>query len=103
MIFKIFLPKNLAKTLAFLCSNCCYFFAKNDHSIGIFAEKLAKIAEIYDHNIDPILTHRPQFIRLLLPLSRSNPPSNHVAAFSVDFTASRKNKKITHNRPCFYF
>jgi hypothetical protein len=60
MIFKLFLPKILPKILSFVCSN---FFCKNviitlvfEKNANFFAEnrrKLAKIAEICDHNIDP--------------------------------------------------
>jgi hypothetical protein len=61
MIFKIVSPKNSAKKLAFLTQNkgklgkiliITLFFEKN---ANLFAEKLAKIAENCNHNIDPSL------------------------------------------------
>jgi hypothetical protein len=59
MIFKkISSPKNSAKKLAFLTQNKAKFW-KNDHNIGFwekrqfFHRKLGKIAENYNHNIDP--------------------------------------------------
>jgi hypothetical protein len=63
MILKIFSPKNLAKILAFFCSNYYYFLQKFDHNIGfrekaIFCRKLAKNATNYDHNIDPRARHK---------------------------------------------
>jgi hypothetical protein len=61
MIFKIVLPKNLAKILAFFAQNTASFFQKSDHNIGInekrqfFRRKFAKIAENCDHNFDPLI------------------------------------------------
>jgi hypothetical protein len=59
MIFKIFSPKNLAKKLTFLTQNKAKFWKKIDHNIcfrekrQVFRQKLGKIAENCDHNIDP--------------------------------------------------
>jgi hypothetical protein len=59
LILKIFSQKNIGKKLAFLTQNkakLCKFliitlvFEKN---AKFFCRKLAKIAENYDHNIDP--------------------------------------------------
>jgi hypothetical protein len=59
MILKIFSPKNSAKKLAFLTRNnakickiliITLVFEKN---VNFFDEKLSKIAENCDHNIDP--------------------------------------------------
>jgi hypothetical protein len=59
MIFKIFLPKNLAKKLACFAQTTSSFCKNCDHNIGFwekrqfFRRKLGKIAENCDHNIDP--------------------------------------------------
>jgi hypothetical protein len=48
------------RKLAFLYSKYCYFVQKTDHNIGFqekrrfCSRKLGKIAEISDHNIDPL-------------------------------------------------
>jgi hypothetical protein len=59
-ILKIFSPKNLAKILAFFalatasfCKNLIITLVFVKKSANSFAEKLAKIAENCDHNIDP--------------------------------------------------
>jgi hypothetical protein len=63
MILKIFLPKNLAKNLAFFTQTTASFFAKieynNDFSEKrqLFRRKLAKNSENCDHNIDPRCTY----------------------------------------------
>jgi hypothetical protein len=54
MILKIFLPKNLAKKLAFLAQTSATFGKKIDHDIVFFSPELAKIAKNCDRNIDPI-------------------------------------------------
>jgi hypothetical protein len=51
----------LEKKLAFFALTNASFFQKNYHNIGFFEKrqnfrrKLAKIAENYDHNIDPLI------------------------------------------------
>jgi hypothetical protein len=63
MILKIFSPKNLAKMFAFFAQTIVSFCKNCDHNIGfrekrqIFSRKLAKIAEICDHNIEPWTGH----------------------------------------------
>jgi hypothetical protein len=59
MIFKIVSPKNLAKILA-LFAQTAASFCKNgiirllfEKDANFFCQKLAKIAENCDHNIDP--------------------------------------------------
>jgi hypothetical protein len=60
-IFKIFLPKNLAKKLAFFAQTTASFWKQIDNNIGFwekrqfFRRKLAKIAENCDHDVDPWL------------------------------------------------
>jgi hypothetical protein len=58
MILKIFSPKNFKKRLAFLTQNKGKFKKKFNITLvfeknAIFAEKVGKIAENCDHNIDP--------------------------------------------------
>jgi hypothetical protein len=61
MVLKnIFLPKNLAKKIGIFYSKQDYIMQKFDHNIGVlrktpfvFAENYQKIAEKWDHNIDP--------------------------------------------------
>jgi hypothetical protein len=59
MNFKIFLPKNLAKILAFLTQTTAYFAKKViitlvfEKNANFFRRKLAKITENCDHNIEP--------------------------------------------------
>jgi hypothetical protein len=59
MILKIFLPKNLAKILAFFVQTTALFTKiSSQHWVLIkkrqfFRRKFAKIAENCDHNIDP--------------------------------------------------
>jgi hypothetical protein len=59
MILKIFLLKNIAKILAFLAhttASFCKTFIKTlvfEKNANFFRRKSAKIAENYDHNIDP--------------------------------------------------
>jgi hypothetical protein len=72
MILKIFLPKKIAKKLAFLTQNkaklykiviITLVFEKN----ATFCRKLSKIAENCDHNIDPWYEQkvlRKPFLRL---------------------------------------
>jgi hypothetical protein len=59
MIFKIFLPKKSAKKLAFLTQNKAKLFKMLiitlvfEKKRKLFCQKLSKIAENCDHNIDP--------------------------------------------------
>jgi hypothetical protein len=61
MILKIFLPKHLAKILAFFAQTTASFCKNCDHNISFwekrqfFRLKLSKISENCDHNIDPRL------------------------------------------------
>jgi hypothetical protein len=71
MILKIFSPKNLAKVFAFLAQTTVSFCKNCDRNIGFrekrqfFRQKLAKIAEICDHIIDP-WSKRITYIGVLL-------------------------------------
>jgi hypothetical protein len=75
MILKIFSPKNFAKKLAFLTQNKAKFWKKIDRNIGFwekrqfFRQKLSKIAENCDHNIDPRLCSNPRTLKSPIPRS----------------------------------